>query len=213
MSADIVLAQRQYSRNVADNMLYEAMKHGIKVIYELDDFLSGVIPSSPVFGIYHQGSPEIKMVGEIMSKCTGVTVSTRELAGECFRYNNAVEIIPNSIDYEIRDWKTKPEDKDPNYLVVGWSGGSTHWEDLQLIKDIVIKMLDKYPYVKFGIYTSEQLMKVVVEDWELDPERVLFIPPRSFHEYPGGLGYFDISLVPTINCRFNASKSNLILGH
>jgi hypothetical protein len=146
------------------------------------------------------------MVGTLLSKVTGVTVSTVELAGDYSNFNLNIEVLPNSIDFDLRDWKTLPEDKDPNYLVVGWSGGTTHLEDLQLLRPIIPRILKKYDYVKFGIYTSQQLMQVIVDMWELDPERVLFVPPRPFEEYPTGLANFDIGLAPTINCRFNASK-------
>lgn len=179
------------------------------VIYEVDDNLHSVLPGSPVYGIYHQGTEQLKNVGKILNNCDGATVSTEELAGDYYCLNNNIEVLQNSIDFDIRDWKTEPEDRDSNYLIVGWSGGTTHLPDLQLIEPQIKNMLKKYPHVKFGIYTSEQLMKIVVDSWGLDPERILFIPPRSFHNYPGGLAYFDISLVPVVNCRFNASKSNL----
>lgn len=209
MSVDIIIAQRQYDNQVAENMLFEAIKFGKKVIYEVDDNLHAVLPSSPVFGIYHQGSNALRMVSTIVNRCHGCTVSTHELAGDYSKFNDNIEVLPNSIDFEIRDWKTRPEDKDTEHLIVGWSGGTTHWEDLQLIKKPIIDMLKKYDYVKFGIYTSEQLMRMVVEHWDLDPDRVQFIPPRPFSEYPTGLPYFDIGLAPTVNCRFNAAKSNL----
>ncbi len=80
---------------------------------------------------------------------------------------------------------------------------------MELFYDIVPKILKRYSHVKFGMYCSEHMMTTMVEAMDLDPERVLFVPPRSFHDYPGGLAYFDINLVPTVNCRFNSSKSNL----
>jgi len=123
LSADIIIAQRQYDKTVANGMIYEAMRYGKPVIYEVDDNLSAVLPSSPVYGIYHNGSAALKMVHEIIYKCAGMTVTTYELAGDYSVYNTNIEVLPNSIDYAIRDWKTRPEDKDTEHLVVGWSGG------------------------------------------------------------------------------------------
>ena len=87
MEADIFIAQRQYDIGVANNILWEAKRAGKLIIYEIDDHLSSVLPSSPVFGIYHQGTPQLKGVNEIMAGCHGVTVSTEELAGEYYRVN------------------------------------------------------------------------------------------------------------------------------
>ena len=102
MSVDIIIAQRQYDNQVAENMLFEAIKFGKKVIYEVDDNLHAVLPSSPVFGIYHQGSNALRMVSTIVNRCHGCTVSTHELAGDYSKFNDNIEVLPNSIDFEIR---------------------------------------------------------------------------------------------------------------
>jgi glycosyltransferase involved in cell wall biosynthesis len=209
MEADIIIAQRQYDPEVEEYILAEARKYGKAVIYEVDDNLHAILDSSPVFGIYHNGSSAQKMVHKIIYNSIGITVSTLELAGDYCKLNNNLEVLPNSIDYALRDWETLPKDKDKDTLVVGWSGGSTHYSDLQLLETVIPEILLKYKHVKFGIYSSVQTAQQCVEKWKIDPDRIMFISPRTFEEYPTGLPYFDIGLAPVVNCRFNASKSAL----
>jgi glycosyltransferase involved in cell wall biosynthesis len=218
MKADLIIAQRQNGRMVSELTLYEAIKYGKKVIYEIDDNLDAVLPSSPVFGVYHQGREELKAIPEIMKRCHGVTVSTEELATHYSGYNPNIETVPNSIDFGIRDWESVPLDKDTEHVVVGWSGGSTHTEDLSLIVEPMVEILLKYPKVRMGVYTSFELTRWLVENIaakfgirnkEFDIARILYIPPRNFREHPFGLGYFDISLAPIVGGRFNVAKSPL----
>jgi len=215
MDADLIIAQRQNGRSVSELTLYEVMKYGKKVIYEIDDNLDAVLPTSPVYGVYHQGRDELKVLAEIMSRCHGVTVSTEELASHYSSYNSNITVVPNSIDFGIRDWTSMPPDKDPDTLVVGWSGGSTHREDLEILVPVIPELLRKYPRIRFGLYTSVELaqwamMRFALEAkarrMEFDSSRVFLIAPRSFREHPLGLGYFDISVAPIVGCSFNLSK-------
>jgi len=206
--ADIVVVQRMHASQVAQLVEY-AQSRGKRVYYEVDDNLHAVMPSSPVYGLYHPGSPVLKGIEQLIAKCDGLTVSTPDLAEMYSRYNSNVAVIPNSIDFEIRDWTSVPQDRKPGRLVAGWAGGSTHLEDLQILRPAVKAMLAKYDHVDFGIYANEQMAKSIIEGWELDPDRVKFIPPRDFKEFPSGLGYFDIGLAPIVSTAFNAAKSNL----
>lgn len=207
--SDIIVAQRQYDPAIANTLIKDMLSLGKLVVYEIDDDLHNVNPSSPVFGIYHTGSPAIKVVSKLLQSCTGITVSTHELAGFYSGFNSNVELLPNSIDFDMRDWEYCPEGKDPNFLYVGWSGGITHAEDVQILGSVIPSILKKYDHVKFAIYTSEQLALRMVESWDLPLERVQLVPPVQFSEYPKYLGWFDIGLAPITNDRFNASKSAL----
>jgi len=209
MSADLVIVQRQYDPIIVDGLLKEAREAGKAIIYEIDDNLHAVLPSSPVYQVFKQGGPALAGVHRAIAQSHGLTVSTPELAGDYSKLNQNVEVIYNSIDFEMRDWETIPKDKDKDNIVVGWTGGVTHLEDVELLKNVIPAILEKYKNVKFALYTSLDLARLIIERLQLPEDRITIIPPRSFHDYPTALGYFDISLVPTVNCRFNAAKSNL----
>lgn len=115
----------------------------------------------------------------------------------------------NCIDFDLRDWESPAEEEDEDYLVVGWSGGSTHVGDMEILRPVIPELLKKYDFIKFGLYCSSDMAVNMVEDWELDPNRVKFITPRPFDEYPKGLGAIDIALIPVHNTSFNTSKSCL----
>ena len=93
MEADIIIAQRQYDLGVANNILWEAKRAGKLLIFECDDNLHQVLPSSPVFGIYHQGTNQLRGVQEIIAGCHGLTVSTEELAGDYSKFNPNTQVL------------------------------------------------------------------------------------------------------------------------
>jgi len=210
LDGDIIIAQRQYSSSVANTILAECIRQGKLVIYEADDNFHAVSNTSPVYGIYHNGTEELRTISHLIPKLDGVTVSTVDLAGDYSMLGaKTVECLPNNIDFEMRDWTSFPEDKDPNLVYFGFTGGVTHGGDLPIIENVVRDTLEKYDYSRFVVYTNEQTTRQLIESWDLPVEQIKFIPPVPFKDYPKYLGWFDIGLVPLENTRFNASKSNL----
>lgn len=207
MDADVIIAQRQYDENVANGLLAECLALGKLVIYEADDNFHALEPSNQVYGIYHTNH-RLSIVSRLISQLDGLTVSTRELAGD-YSMAKTVEVLPNSIDFEMRDWTSMPEDKDPNFVYIMFSGGATHRGDLPILKEPIKAILKKYDYVKFCLYTNLAIAKDIVDEFELNKEQVHIIPPVPFNDYPSNLGWADIGVVPLENTRFNSAKSCL----
>ena len=78
MDYDIILAPRQHSPEV-----YEVMRmiqwESKTLIYELDDDLDAVLPSSPAYFTYFPGSPESFMIPKYIKHCHGMTTTTEDL--------------------------------------------------------------------------------------------------------------------------------------
>jgi O-antigen biosynthesis protein len=206
--APVCIIQRAFSQ-VAESIVDHCNSQGKKVIYELDDNLHHIAPSSPAYKAFHTGSEALKGVGRIIRKCYGMTVSTVELASVYSSMCPNIRVTPNSIDFAIRDWITQDPLYDRNYLTIGYSGGTTHMEDLQVISDVIPDILNKHKHTRFALYTNEKMANAIVNNWNLDRKRVLIVPPRSFAQYPQGLSVFDIGLAVVKNTTFNSSKSNL----
>jgi len=206
---NVIIAQRQYSTAIANTLLNDCLSLGKLVIYEADDNFHAVLPSSPVYGVYHQGSEELKNLTKLIQALDGATVSTPELAGDYSSIAKSIEVVPNGIDFEMRDWTYIPEDKDPNFLYMMFTGGATHCGDLPIIQKPVEIIMKKYDYVKLALFTSNYLVSYIINTWDIPLDRIQVVPTVSFQEYPQSLGWGDIVLVPLENNRFNAAKSNL----
>lgn len=222
--ADIVIAQRQYHPDMI-GLLKQVKAAGKKVYYEVDDNFDRVMPTSPVYGVYHPGhnarvstkkslqldnsQSALANIKRTLEVCDGATVSTPDLAEYYSRYQPNIRVVPNAIDFSIRDWTTNPDNKPEDTIVIGYTFGSTHWEDAQILEKPMRAVLDKYPNVKFGLYCDPVMARGLMEEWCLDPSQVHFVAPRSFEDYPEGIGHFDIGLAPLKQTAFNAAKSNL----
>lgn len=207
--ADVIILQRGYDMVTFKDLLEPMQREGKLVIYEVDDNLHAVDPGSHAYGVFHPGSPECHGSCYNMSNCHGMTVSTMELAGTYQGWNENIRCVPNAIDFEMRDWVSMPEEKDPNYFYFGLAGGLTHVPDWKNFGNVIKTILKKYDFAKFVLYTGKQLSDMLLTEWEIPEDRVHLLPPVSFAEYPSHLGWFDLILAPLKNIRFNSSKSNL----
>lgn len=221
---DIIIAPRQYSEEVYEILRF-VMWDGKCVIFEIDDDLDAVEPSSPAYFAYHPGSSELKWIHKVMSWCDGVTTTTREMARWCYKNNRNVGIIENYIDFGFRDWDVdvtyfngyptltprplkRPEEwKDK--VVIMWAGGTTHQLDLKLMGPQIKTLLNKYSEAHFAMYASPTQADEFLQEFSIPQDRVTLVPARHFLDYPVGLNGADIGLCPLVCNQFNLAKSFL----
>lgn len=224
MRYDYIIAPRQHSPEVYEILRF-IMWEGKTVIFEIDDDLDAVLPSSPAYYAYHPGSEELKWIHKVMSWCDGVTTTTREMAKWCYRNNRNVAILENLIDFSFRDWNAEVTYQDGQPIlkplpvrrpkewegktVVGWQGGTTHQEDLKLLGPQIKRLLEKYPKMHYAMYASPVQAQEFVETYQLPEDRYTLIPARHFVDHPGGLHGIDIALAPLVCNQFNLAKSHL----
>jgi glycosyltransferase involved in cell wall biosynthesis len=206
---DYVLAQRQYRPEVLD-MMDALREKGKTVIYEVDDYLHGVHADSPAFPVYKKGTKELANAERGLSSCHGITVTTHELAAFYLALNKNTYVISNCVDFDIRDWETKVENRDKS-LTVGWSGGNTHQKDINLLWPIVLNILRKYDHIKFAIQSSPEMVQRFCLNPEIEKfkDRIIILPAVGLDNYPKMLTHFDIGLAPIACTAFNMAKSSL----
>jgi hypothetical protein len=225
MRHDIIVAPRQHSPEVYE-ALRQAAWEGKLIIYEIDDDLNSVLPTSPAYNVYHPGSRELNMLPKIMHYCHGITTTTPEIARWYYQNNQNVAIVENFIDPGFRDWGMdvqydllgnpvvtlkdiqKPaewEDK----IVIMYSGGSTHGEDMQQIGAPLKKILTKYPNVQLALNLGLNYVEELVQKFNLPYDQITYVPARHFLDHPTALHGADIGLAPLIPCQFNTAKSQL----
>ena len=220
---DIILFPRQYQKTILEIERFVQWE-GKTCIYEIDDDLDHLLPSSPAYSSFHTGTPATTGVKKFISHCHGLTCTTPEIARWYYQFNQNVTVIENYIDFSLRDWNVdvewvngypvfnpKPFKKIPGLedkIVIGWSGGTTHGEDLGTtgIGDTLRRILNEREDVVFAFYGEYKLLLQIIEAFNLPKDKVYHIPPQQFQNHPSLLHGIDIGLAPIVPCQFNLAK-------
>ncbi len=226
---DIIVYSRYYNSDPFRS-IWKHKLDGKKIVYDMDDDVWNIPPLSPAYNTYKEAH---KNITGLCKESDLVTVSTEYLAG-IVEKNTGVKpvVIPNALNLE--KFKERPHNE--GRLKVGWAGGSNHYEDLNIILDVVkdlqkehdfdfiIQGLTATPWEVDAYNTDLKLRKdVVTEDMiefdkqkmkiydkfrEMDLAHVVWYPPEM---YPALLRTLDldIGLIPVKGYLFDKSKSIL----
>jgi hypothetical protein len=210
---DIIVVQRSYSPELF-GMLQEARRFGKTVLYEVDDYLHGVHPHSPAYKTFRPNGINVHWVDQWLKGSAGLLTSTPELAGAYGPLVPRTWVLPNNLDFGIRNWD-RPASRDPRLegkLVIGWAGSSFHPDDMLPLQGSLKKVLEKYgSRVVFAIASGPAQVRQFLQPLNLPSEQVVILDPVHFWDYPQLLSQFDIGLAPLSNTLFNRCKSELKL--
>jgi glycosyltransferase involved in cell wall biosynthesis len=124
---------------------------GVVTIMDLDDYW---LPdrTHPAYHIVKNNNIDVNILNNIKN-AENVTTTTKLFANEIKKYNKNVEIIPNAIDPNEKQYIPNPEKSDR--IRIGWLGGSSHLNDLKLLNQLSSKLksdglLDKVQFVVCG---------------------------------------------------------------
>jgi glycosyltransferase involved in cell wall biosynthesis len=158
-----------------------------------------------------------------------VTTTTDVLAKRVKKYNKNVKIVPNSLDFN----RFKRREGNHERLRIGYTGGSTHWEDLGIVLDVIKDLQDKYDFdfLVQGMcgtpLVGEMYNYKFIESEGLQPEKrsyylpaletfeklrkikyshIPFYPPELYPDILRTLD-IDIGIAPLKDNQFNKAKS------
>ena len=197
---DVVVVQRILP--FLDVLREKCEKYGIKLIYETDDDLLGVEKNSPSYEYVNRVS---KSIERFIDASDVITVTTQALASK-FDENKTV-IIPNYYVNSVFD--IKDDIKSEGKLKLGYYGTLTHSKDLFLLKNVILKLKEKYDF-DFEIIGGFNADDKVDDDWfeavELPRDNMNF---EKFMSWLSKTINWDIGLVPLEDSQFNQCKSEL----
>lgn len=115
-----------------------------------------------------------------------------------------VYVLPNYLDMEKWDIPVKRNFNKDEVRIV-WAGSCTHRKDLESIKPVLVRIMTKYPQVKFLYYGDVKLHKL------FDGLNSEFIDGTEIVSHPAKLHSLrgDIAIAPLIDTEFNRCKSPL----
>jgi hypothetical protein len=159
-------------------LLEDCKKWGIVTIMDLDDYWEP--------GMDHPAYPMIKenkigeKIVENIKHSQFITTTTTVFAETLSTHNKNIEIFPNAIDPEKRQFQPKTEESD--LVRVGWLGGSSHLADLEILRGNLHKlhadttMKNKYRMVLCGFDTRGSMTEINSETGE---QRARPIKPKE----------------------------------
>jgi glycosyltransferase involved in cell wall biosynthesis len=145
-----------YHRSVGPD--YEASKAvakrltqwGIPHIMDLDDYWLPT-PDHPAHMMVKDAKIDVK-IRENIQLAQYMTTTTSVFAEEISKLNKNVTLFPNAIDHEEKQYIPKPTHSDR--VRVGWLGGSSHIEDLNILNGVAGRLhgtsKDKFQVVLCG---------------------------------------------------------------
>lgn len=177
-------------------------KHQKKTLIEIDDDVFGVDSSNPGFATVAPGKPAYEWFKHQLEFSDGAIVSTETLFDKYSKYNKNVFLVKNSIDFKMWD-KLKPAPQNKK-IRIGWQGSAHHYEDLDILKDFLPKIFEKYKK-KIEVHIFGDVPDYLAN---LDIIKHDVVPINMYPQTLKNLN-FDIALAPLHDSEFNRAKSNL----
>ncbi len=209
---------------VASAMFYWAQRLGKKVIIDIDDNYYDIPQSNDLYERFKPGKRDRAMLGTVLSLADAITVSTYPLKEKVAQHikllhgiDKPIYVVPNCND--IKFWKqtVKPQ-KDDSKFVIGYSGSTSHEDDLRMVMPAIAKIMKKYPQVHLNIIGTISKDKVhryfdkMGFSKEILDKRVWLGPAETiFKKLPEWLGQqpWDVGLAPLVDTPFTRCKSHI----
>lgn len=214
--ADVVIVEMIFSESIMKGI--KALNK--KLIFECDDLIHTVPDSHYSYDETKGFINKIKWWWRIyrtLRHCDGFITTTPGLKRLYGWITGKSLVFPNYV--ELEHWLKEPkENLSKDRIRILWAGSTSHTGDLNWVKPIIKRILDKYPQVQFiyvghgGVPTKDIYAKFIYGDdiFEGLPqerrESMLPMPPNVWPYALSGL-QADIGICPLEKNYFNSFKS------
>jgi glycosyltransferase involved in cell wall biosynthesis len=177
---------------------------GIKVLFEVDDYLHGVAKQKTHDFAKDFGKERLRAYELCMRACDGMICSTPYIARRYAKFNPRVYVCRNGLDIN-RYNLTRPSRPTVN---VGFAGATGHVDALVPWVNAAIPVLKRHPNTCFVAIGMPELAAPVGKLLG-DTSRALGIPFIPIEVYPSAMCLFDIALAPAADKTWYHGKSDL----
>lgn len=212
--ADVVVLERIFLPSCFP-LIHELKRHGIRLIYQIDDDPFNIPPHHPSYQTYQKR--EVKdglfYTLQTVDRIIAATEPLKQVLQQRLGAKVPITVIGNSLDFGTawnpeRYAPTPPLYRQAGKLVIGWAGALGHQADLQLLRGVFGELT--------RIYHDRLLFRFLgyhpdfIDDEALPGQAEKF-PWVDVHNYPESLHAlaFDIGLIPLVDNVHNRSKTNL----
>ncbi len=211
--ADAVLTHRYAlpDRRAARRLITHCRKHGMRLVYDLDDDLLGLPKDHPEAAVLGAKKP---LVAELVKNCDRLTLSTPQLARRLGAEPAKTLIVPNALDERLwapvaaRHGMDAPLAGPIRLLVMGTR---THRADFALIAGALGRLVET-----FGDRISIDVCGMTTDPLPKGVNALTPVPGRA-ESYPGFVAWlarqfpWHIGIAPLAEQSFNAAKSPIKL--
>jgi len=204
---DIVIFNRFLTTTDAKLLVKMKLKYDFKLIVDNDDYW--ILPPSHVLYERYKESNISEVITEYIRVADLCTCTHERLADEIYKYNTNVEILPNALPYGKEQFQDDKIDSDIVRLF--WSGSGTHAPDMDILRNPIKKINFPIKTVIAGYNLGEKhiwdrMIGVFTNGLKLNPTIYDY---AGVTKYMGAYADSDISVIPLVENKFNAMKSNL----
>lgn len=196
----VVFVQRHYIFIDVPILLRKFKRHGIKIVYDLDDDFFNLSPETNLYRIRDNLLKEIKNLAAFADV---MTVSTERLKALSKRiFDGKIVVIPNMLNLDL--WKSN-QLRDDGRVRIGWAGSPTHLKDIMSIYPVLKRILKENDNVDLTF------LGYCPKDFLEFGQRVTFVKGGPYDYYVDALPRLgiDIGIIPIVKSEFNKSKSTI----
>ena len=197
----------------AETLLSHCRRHGIRIVYDIDDNLFAIPPSHCDYAAYED---KLKAAFVVLKAADLVTVSTEVLRRQLADYNPNTLLVPNALSSTVWNLDTPPRiatakpsrSKQPVRLL--YMGTATHQVDFEMVRPALARLKDE-----FGDKLRIEVVGIAQESYVDDLFTRIPVPPTITESYPlfaswlRGHGPWDIGIAPLVDEFFNRNKSDI----
>jgi hypothetical protein len=221
----LVICRVQFSF-YTETLLVLAKKYGVRVVYDIDDYVFDPAMASIVMQTLDQPFRDAKDAdwdfwfsytsrhGELLKKCDSLLCTNSYLAEKLSKYaEKPVRIIPNflnsyqsEISQKIWQRKFQAGFKRNSQIHIGYfSGTPTHNRDFEIVSSSLADILERHPQVILRIAGFLDLPPHL----QSFQDRIEFIPFQNFVALQNSIAQVEINIVPLQRNTFTNCKSEL----
>lgn len=199
----VVVIQQAFGRQWM-KQINSLKARGIKVLYEIDDYLHGVgkQPSHDYARFYTKA--HLQQYEMCMRVCDGIICSTDYIARRYAKFNRNLYVCRNGLDVE-RYALTRPERETVNII---WAGATGHMNTVIPWVNATLPVMLEFKRTCFVSLGQPGLARPINEILPGD-NRAVGIPFTQIECYPAAMTMGDIALAPAGQTTWYRGKSDL----
>ncbi len=207
---DLVIMSRDSGVDIVDTQIERLKKLGIPYIVDIDDYWK--LNKEHLLYKYFDNTAERWV--KLMQNAAAVTTTHSRLAGKIAFHNKNVFVVPNAIDSKQTQWQLHERVTGLDGPVFGWVGGAHHLPDLEIMKSCFAEIhKSNIINLALGGWSLESDIYKVYEYWMTGGAYKKYQRIKGENVYRYGMIYdlMDVCIVPLLESKFTACKSNLKL--
>lgn len=207
-AADVLVCQRHAVATVAeaDRLVEHCRRHGMHLVYDLDDDLLGIPDDHPEAGPLRALAA---VVLRLVLAADRVWVATPALAGRLAGVRPDAEVVPNALDDRL--WQPPPPRRADGQIRIVYMGTATHDGELAFLTPVAAAVRRRY-----GDRIRFEVVGVTSRALPAGFDRRLPDGDAANASYPGFVEWFgrqrwEIAVSPLVEGPFNRCKSAIKL--